>query len=228
MRSWTVHLERGGAGTLHARGVPAAPTRTVSVLSVDRAALVLGSTQPQTDADAAACEAAGIEIVRRRSGGGAVLLEPGRVLWIDVVVPDGDPLWQADVGRAFLWLGQAWVDALGSAGATGGPWQVHDGKLELGRFGAKVCFAGRGPGEVLDADGRKVVGISQRRTREGALFQCAVPLRWDAQHLVGLLSWPSEAERAEASGELAATVGAVDVREAALFEALVSHLPGGR
>ena len=39
-----------------------------------------------------------------------------------------------------------------------------------------VCFAGVGPGEVL-AGGRKLVGISQRRTRAGARFQCAVHVR---------------------------------------------------
>ena len=34
-----------------------------------------------------ACAAPGVEVVRRRSGGGAVLLVPGEVVWFDVVVP---------------------------------------------------------------------------------------------------------------------------------------------
>lgn len=46
--------------------------------------------------------------------------------------------------------------------------------------------------------GPKVVGISQRRSRDTARFQCAVPLRWDASFLVSLLTWPSDDERAEA------------------------------
>ena len=52
-----------------------------------------------------------------------------------------------------------------------------------------VCFAGRGPGEVF-VDARKAVGISQRRTRDGARFQCAIHRRWDPATLVGLLAEP--------------------------------------
>ncbi len=40
-----------------------------------------------------------------------------------------------------------------------------------------MCFAGMGPGEVASA-GAKLVGLSQRRTREFARFQCTVHHRW--------------------------------------------------
>ena len=39
----------------------------------------------------------GVAVVRRRSGGGAVLLDPGGVVWVDVVVPRHDPRWDDDV-----------------------------------------------------------------------------------------------------------------------------------
>jgi lipoate-protein ligase A len=55
-----------------------------------------------------------------------------------------------------------------------------------------VCFAGVGPGEVLADDGAKLVGISQRRTRNWALFQCAVPLKWDAAPLIAVLGPSAE------------------------------------
>src|SRR5262245_17418784 len=84
-------------------------------MSADRPALVLGSGQPDSDVDAGAVAAAGVEIVRRRSGGGAVLVAPGGLLWVDLVVPAGDPLWQADVGRAAWWVGASWAAALESA-----------------------------------------------------------------------------------------------------------------
>ena len=44
--------------------------------------------------------ALGVEVVRRRSGGGAVLLLPGEFVWLDLVIPAGDPLWLDDVGQA--------------------------------------------------------------------------------------------------------------------------------
>jgi hypothetical protein len=52
-----------------------------------------------------------------------------------------------------------------------------------------VCFAGTAPGEVL-LDGVKLVGLSQRRTRRGARFQCAINRRFDGELLVELLAAP--------------------------------------
>ena len=40
--------------------------------------------------DLEACAGAGVEVVRRRSGGGAVLVEPGSVVWVDVLVAATD------------------------------------------------------------------------------------------------------------------------------------------
>ena len=162
-----------------ARPWPAPPVRSVWVVEPTAAALVLGSTQPWPDG------AVTVDVVRRRSGGGAVLVEPGRLVWVDVFVPAGDPLWAADVGRAFLWLGRAWAAALAAVGAPGAA--VHDGPLVRTAWSRQVCFAGLGPGEVTVA-GAKVVGISQRRARAGALFQCAALLAWDPAPLVDLLA----------------------------------------
>jgi len=89
-----------------------------------------------------------------------------------------------DVGRAFLPVGRAWQDALASLGIEGT--HLHEDRLACGPLGGTVCFAGRGPGEVLLGEA-KVVGISQRRTRAGARFQCAVPVRWDPAPLAALL-----------------------------------------
>ena len=46
-------------------------------------AIVLGSRQSHELLDAAACERAGLSIVRRRSGGGAVLMRRASLHWID-------------------------------------------------------------------------------------------------------------------------------------------------
>lgn len=153
--------------------MPAAIGREVWHLEATAPALVLGSAQDPEVADPDALRRTGAAMARRRSGGGAVLVVPGSLLWIDVVVPRGDPRWEDDVGRAFLWLGQAWVEALDGLGVDA---DVYDGAHRAGRWGSLVCFGGRGTGEVL-VDGRKLVGISQRRTRAGSRFQCAV-LRW--------------------------------------------------
>ncbi len=191
--------------------------RAVHLLEVDRPALVLGSTQPGAVADAAAGAAAGVEVVRRRSGGGAVLLEPGGTVWVDVEVPRGDPLWDDDVGRAAWWVGDAWAAAVGGT--------VHRGRFEPGAWGALVCFAGLGPGEVTAAaGGPKVVGVSQRRTRAGARFQCAVPRRWEPERLASLLAL-GDGDRERLVADLAGAVAPVDADAASVADALLRHLP---
>jgi lipoate-protein ligase A len=173
---WLVHHLHGSAAELHHRPWPSPPGPSVWFLTVDRRALVLGSTQPEPVLPAGPVP--GLDVVRRRSGGGAVLVEPGHanLLWVDVLIPAGDRHWNTDVGRAFLWLGDVWVAALDAAGVTGAT--VHRGAPRPTPLARTVCFAGLGTGEI-SVGGRKVVGICQRRTRDAALFQSAALLAWD-------------------------------------------------
>ncbi len=184
--TWAVERSAGSAAAFHGREVPDPARRAVWVFDVAGPALVLGSTQPLS----VVVPGALVEVVRRRSGGGAVLLVPGAVVWIDVIVPRGDVLWDDDVGRASWWLGRAWVRALGACGVAGA--QVHTGPLVRTRWSGLVCFAGLGPGEVT-VDGVKAVGISQRRTRSAARFQCCAYLRWDPVAMVDVLAEPRPA-----------------------------------
>jgi lipoate-protein ligase A len=184
---WAVEHWHGSAAAFHAREVPEPAQPSVWVHDVDHPALVLGSSQPDAVVSFGAARQAGVAVVRRRSGGGAVLLTPGDVLWVDVVVPAGDPLWHDDIGVATHWLGGAWAAALATCGLPGA--QVHQGAMVRSPWSALVCFAGLGPGEVLVRT-RKVVGISQRRRRGWARFQCAAYRHWDAAPLLALLADP--------------------------------------
>jgi lipoate-protein ligase A len=221
--SWTVHRATGPASAFHARPLPDPVVRAVHVLDVDRPALVLGSAQRDDVVDRAACEASGVEVVRRRSGGGAVLLEPGEVLWVDVELPRGDPLWDDDVGRASWWLGERWAAAIAEVGIPGAV--VHRGAVVASSWSPLACFAGLGPGEVtLGVGGPKVVGISQRRTRAGARFQCAVPLTWAPARLASLLALDTGGW-ADLVGHLQRSAAAVERPAAELLDAL--RLPAG-
>jgi lipoate---protein ligase len=181
--TWSLSKATGTAAELHAWEPDASAGRVVRATRVTRPAVVLGSTQPDT-VDRAVAARLGADVGRRRSGGGAVWVAPDDPLWVDVVVPAGDPLWEADIGRSFLWLGRCWSHALDAFGMEGGV--VHDGALVRSPLSDAVCFAGLGSGEVT-VDGRKVVGIAQRRTRTAAWFQCAVPIAWDPAPLAALL-----------------------------------------
>jgi lipoate-protein ligase A len=62
------------------------------------------------------------------------------------------------------------------------------------RLLAAVCYATLGRGEVL-VDGRKVVGLAQRRRQAGALVQCGLLRRWrPAPLLAALGAGPRDAE----------------------------------
>jgi lipoate-protein ligase A len=217
---WDLRRLRGPAGELHAEAVPPAPGRAVWVLEAAAPALVLGSTQGDDLVDREAAGRLGVEVVRRRSGGGVVLVEPGGTLWVDLIVPAGDPLWDDDVGRAAGWVGRAWQAALAEVGVA--PTEVHEGALACGPLGRLVCFATVGAGEVTLPDRRKVVGVSQRRTRAAARFQCAAYTRWHPDPLTPLL-------RLDESGTRAVTDAAAGtgVAPADLLAALLRHLPAG-
>ena len=215
--SWEVDRFVGSAREFHARPLPHDAGRAAWICHVDRPALVLGSTQRDSVVDRAACDAAGVEVVRRRSGGGIVLVRPTEMVWVDVVLPAGDDLWEDDVGRAMWWVGETWQRALETGGVTGTT--VHRARPVDSAWSRLVCFAGTGPGEVLHGE-RKVVGISQRRTRGSARFQCGVHLHWDADALRALLAEPRPAP-----GELDDAVAAVPLGAADLVAAFLAHLP---
>jgi lipoate---protein ligase len=177
----------------------AEPHRLSQVRQVTSPTLVLGSTQPSDLIDRAAARRTGVQVARRRGGGGAVYLEPGDPLWLDAWIPHDDPLWKSDVSAAAEWVGAWWAQALQGLGLRG--LQVHTGRAVPGDLGELVCFAGRGPGEVF-LQGQKVVGMSQWRAREGALFSSCAYLHWDPAPMLELLDVDDEA-RTELSFALA-------------------------
>ena len=182
--TWLVHDVHTTATEQHGRDLPA--ERSVWNVDVTVPAIVLGSRQTETELKIEACEKANVEIVRRRSGGGMVFLSPGKQVWLDVVIPRNDLLWIDDVGQASWWLGEVWLAAIKSlAPSITLQAHVHRENLSIGEHGDLVCFSGVGPGEVIgvDSEGRhaKIVGISQRRTKDAARFQCTVYLHWEAE-----------------------------------------------
>jgi len=182
--TFAVEVVRGTAADFHARPLPRAATASLWWFEVTAPALVLGTAQPDAIVNRDACATAGVDVVRRHSGGAAVLLVPGEVAWFDLIIPRGHPRWLDDVGRAAWWIGEAAVVALGTPHSL-----VHRGPMVRSAWSSLVCFAGLGPGEVT-VEGQKLLGISQRRTRDGARFQCLVHRRWDPRLLVSLLAPP--------------------------------------
>lgn len=198
--------------------------RRVVVRAVDQPVLVLGSAQRAEVVDHDRASRAGVEVVRRRGGGGAVLVAPDAQVWADMWLPATDPLWAPEPRRTALHVGRWWAAALYRAGIRAA---VHDGPSTRTRWSDLACFAGIGPGEVVSG-GRKIVGLAQWRSREGALvFGCAYA-RFDAPRLADCLDL-HPAARAELEGSLGRTV--TDLHELGVpawsADDLLAELPPG-
>ncbi len=225
-QDWRVEVRTGSVESGHE---PTGPFDCRLVLRHEPTgpALVLGSGQRMQPGLESRAEAEGLPVIRRRSGGGAVLVIPEAVLWVDLLLPRVDSLWEEDVGRSTAWVGMAWQEALSSFGI-----QAHlagrnasHGSSFRGSLGHEVCFAGRTASEVLVGK-RKVVGISQRRDRHGARFQCAALVGSNAVELsvaplVRLLGFEPADKALEA---ILDSVGSVNVTAGDLFLALLGAL----
>ena len=183
---------RGSAQLLHERPILADQRRRVSLLEPTRPAVVLGSTSPSLTSTS-------YDIVRRQTGGGLVWLDPALSTWLDVFIPADDELWCRDVARSFDWLGRAIAEAFVSVGV---PARAYQGKFDPGAENGLICFGSLGHGEVVldetveggavpgGAVPRKLVGISQRRTRLGSRFQCI----WYEHFSLGAITQLASAE----------------------------------
>jgi lipoate-protein ligase A len=217
--SWKLYTEHVSAGEQHGRDLVA--ERAVWDVRITQTAMVLGSRQNESLLNGDLCGRDGIEVVRRRSGGGIVFLAPGEHVWLDVVVPRGDVLWSNDVAQASWWLGDVWVQTLNALGKNNV--SVHHESLSSDQWGDLLCFAGVGPGEVVqrnDESLSKLVGISQRRTRDYARFQCTIYSKWNPRDVeMYVMNTPGNLS------EIAHRVAVVQASQQAIVDTFVSHLP---
>ncbi len=203
---WLLTRSNGSAANFHAHDPVArhdeeghAPEKWIHevwIHRVPRTAVIFGSTQRSDIRQLHDVDGGPVEVCRRRSGGGLVVVDPSESLWVDVVVPQWSPLHVDDVGRAFEWLGRLWYEIIDEL--CGERLRVpSDDRLrmemampERGRTTTSrpfFCFDQVGHGEIL-VDGRKVVGISQRRTRNWTRLQSLIITRWDADRIDRLLA----------------------------------------
>ena len=181
---WPIEHRAGDVGAFHSR--PLGDHRSATFFEVRSPTLVLGSSQRAESVDIEAAGRHGVDIARRRSGGGGVLLWPAEHIWLDLEIPASDALWSDDLGRAMWWVGEVWQQGLSPFAPSA---RVHRGRLQRTQWSSAVCFAGVGPGEVLVGNA-KLVGVSQRRTRHAARFQTMVHLHWRPDVSAALVSGP--------------------------------------
>ena len=134
------------------------------------ACLSLGRMQALDDVDLEACARDGIDVVRRPSGGRAVLHD--QEVTYSVVCRSTDPTFGGRVLESCSRIHEAVAAGLALLGVRTTPRAMPADVRRDAREGAAVadCFARPAAHELLDDRGRKLVGSAQAR-RAGALLQ---------------------------------------------------------
>jgi len=166
--------------------------------------LSLGFAQGYDAADTAFCAAHGIDVVRRPTGGRAVLhhLE----LTYSVCAPLGSGPFTRDLQAAYRTICRALVAGLRRLGVAA----ELSGTPESGMIKptqAIPCFVGPAAGEVV-AGGRKLVGSAMRRVGDSILQHGSILEGWDGALQAGCLGLPDDRELRPAVVTLADLLGA--------------------
>ena len=159
-------------GRIRASGAP-----TVRFYGWRPATVSLGYAQPLDETvDRARCRAMGIGLVRRPTGGSAILHEPPeREVTYSVVAREGDFPGADDVLATYRILGQGFAAGLGRLGVAADLVPLVRGR----RDGSPAfCFRRAGAYEIA-VRGRKLVGSAQRRQRGSFLQHGSVLLGAD-------------------------------------------------
>ena len=181
---WVAFHKAGDVQALHSLVNEDWSLPAIWVMSPTDSSLVLGSSQDDACINYEYARKIDVGIARRRTGGGAVFVDPHTLFWIDLFVPRGHHLWNDDIEVASIWMGGVWRNALDSLGVDS---QIHDRPFVKDSLAELVCFGGRAPGELLIRK-KKILGISQRRTKQGVRFQCALSLGWRPEEWVDLFT----------------------------------------
>jgi lipoate-protein ligase A len=172
--------------------------------------LSLGRNQPLADVDLDACRAGGVDVVRRPTGGRAILHTDE--LTYSVALLQSDPRAEGGVLESYRHLSEGLLAGLRCLGA-----EVIQAKGEKSPTDqTSVCFESPSDYEIT-VGGRKLVGSAQWRGRGGVLQHGTLPLFGDLARIVEYLIF-SEAERA-------AQRPRVRARAATLEKALGKQVP---
>lgn len=153
--------------------------------------LSLGYGQRVRDVDRDRLEKHGWHLVRRPTGGRAIL--HGDELTYSVSLPIDHDLAQGDVVTSYRRISEALMVALQHLGLSPRSEKQENKPDKVG----PVCFEVPSHYEIT-AGGRKLIGSAQVRRQQGILQHGSLPLQGDVARICDALFYESEAERIEA------------------------------
>jgi lipoate-protein ligase A len=149
-------------------------------------AVSLGRLQPIGDIDAQRVADLGYEIVRRPTGGRAILHTDEFTYSVAAALED--PLMRGGVMDAYLRISNALLAGLHRLGV---PADKAPGDVRVGPDVSAVCFETPSAYEIT-AGGRKLMGSAQSRRANYVLQHGSLPLVGDITRLIDILALPPE------------------------------------
>jgi lipoate-protein ligase A len=169
---------------------------TLRLYSWQPACLSLGYAQSFADVDVQRLHKCGWEVVRRVTGGRAILHTDE--LTYSVTAPLDDPLLHGTILESYQRLAQALVSG---ARALGLPVEMAEPAPPVAAAKGPVCFEVPSAYEIV-AGGKKLIGSAQARKKEGVLQHGTLPLHGDLTRITQALVFANEPARTEAAEKL--------------------------
>ena len=169
---------------------------TLRLYAWQPACLSLGQAQSIKDVDPARLKARGWGVVRRLTGGRAILHTDE--LTYSVIAPPAEPRVQGSVLESYSRLARA---LLAAVRALGLPVEMEPNAAPSAQAGGPVCFEVPSAYEIVSG-GKKLIGSAQARKRDGVLQHGSLPLHGDLTRITQALVYPDEAAREAAARSL--------------------------
>ena len=177
---------------------------TLRLYAWDPACLSLGHAQPFADVDMTRLKERGWEVVRRATGGRAILHTDE--LTYSVIAPNDEPRVAGSVLESYNRLAQALLLGVKNLELSV---EMKEGKANGNSIPNPVCFEVPSVYEIT-VDGKKLIGSAQARKKEGMLQHGSLPLTGDLTRICQALVFENETARADASKRLLARATTVE------------------
>lgn len=158
--------------------------------------LSLGYAQPSGDVDLDRLDRRGWDIVRRPTGGRAIL--HADELTYAVIGPLDEPRLQGSVLESYQRLSQGLLRGLQELGL---PVQVVSDPDQAQDSDQPICFQNPSDFEIT-VNGKKLIGSAQARKKEGVLQHGTLPLSGDLTRIIQVLAFSNQKEREQAAQRL--------------------------
>jgi lipoate-protein ligase A len=185
--------------------------------------LSIGYNQAMEEVDITACQQAGVDVVRRPTGGRAILHTDE--LTYSIVAPQDEPQVAGGVVESYRRLSAGLVRGLRLLGvdvAQAGAGHGQDADVSAACFDAPSAYE-------VTAGGKKLVGSAQVRRRGAVLQHGSLPLQGDITRICRYLVVPSEGRRQALRQELWARATSLELvlERLVLFAQVVEALVRG-